>query len=129
MQISYQGKQLPSEMVEIVVQLKKHYDKERKSGKFVLTKDPAKRTADSLGIGIATVKRIMARYKKDDNKVVYMIKQRPGRPSSSICPITQPIVREFIRNENLAGRRVSVDQICKFMISEHDIEIPKMTLW
>ena len=127
--MSFQGKQLPAEMVEAVVRLKKHHDEERQSGKFVSTKDAATRTADALGIGIATVKRIMAQYKKDGDEVVVRIKERPGRPPSSICPIAQPIVREFIRTENLGGRRVSIDRVCKFMNSKHGIDIPKMTLW
>ena len=127
--MSFQGKQLPAEMVEAVVRLKKHHDEERKSGKVVSTKDAARRTADALGIGIATVKRIMAQYKKDGDEVVVRIKERPGRPPSSICPIAQPIVREFIRTENLGGRRVSIDRVCKFMNSKHGIDIPKMTLW
>ena len=127
--MSYQGKQLPAEMVEAVVRLKKHYDEERKAGKSVPTKDSAKRTANALGIGIATVKRIMAQYKKDGDKVVVRIKERPGRPPSRICPIAQPIVREFVRSENLGGRRVSIDRVCKFLASKHEIDIPKMTLW
>jgi len=127
--MSFQGKQLPAEMVEAVVRLKKHYDKERKAGQVVSTKDPAKRTADALGIGVASVKRIMAQYKKDGNEVVVRIKQRPGRPPSRICPIMQPIVREFIRAENFGGRRVSIDKVCKFLISKHGFDIPKMTLW
>ena len=127
--MSFQGKQFPAEMVEAVVRLKKHYDKERKTGKFVPTKDAAKRTANALGIGVATVKRIMARYKKDGNEVIVRIKQRPGRPPSRICPIAQPIVREFIRTENLGGRRVSIGRVCKFLNSEHGIDIAKMTLW
>ena len=127
--MSFQGKQLPAEMVEAVVRLKKHYDKERNAGQVVSTKDPAKRTADALGIGVASVKRIMAQYKKDGNEVVVRIKQRPGRPPSRICPIMQPIVREFIRAENFGGRRVSIDKVCKFLISKHGFDIPKMTLW
>jgi transposase len=116
-------------MVEMVVRLKNHYDEERKNSEFVSTKNAAQRTADSLGIGIATVKRIMARYKKDDEKVVYTIKQRPGRPLSSICPITQPIVRAFIRDENLRGRRVSIEKVRRYLFSELDTDIPKTTLW
>lgn len=127
--MSFQGKQLPVEVVEMVVRLKKHYDEEKKSGKFVSTKDAAKRTADSLGIGLATVKRIMANYNKNEEKVIYTIKERPGRPPSSVCPLTQTIVREFIRNANLSGQRVSIDRVRHFLNTEYDIEIPKMTLW
>lgn len=129
MQISFQGKQLPVELVETVVRLKQHHDKERRSGKFVSTKDSTKRTAESLGIGIATVKRIMASYNKNEQKVIYAIKDRPGRPPSSICPLAQPIVREFIRSENLRGRRVSIDRVRQYLIGEKGIDIPKMTLW
>ena len=53
--MSFQGKQLPAEMVEAVVRLKKYCDKERRAGKFVSTKDAAKRTANALGIGVASV--------------------------------------------------------------------------
>lgn len=127
--MSFQGKQLSAEMIEAVVRLKKHHDGERKAGKFVSTKDATGRTAKALGLGIATVKRIMSRYKKSGDKVVVHIKQRPGRPPSRICPIAQPIVRQFIRTENLGGRRVSIDRVCKFLTSEHGIDIPKMTLW
>ena len=35
--MSFQGKQFSAEMVETVVRLKEHYDKERKAGKFVST--------------------------------------------------------------------------------------------
>ena len=127
--MSFQGKQLPPEMVEAVVRLKKHYDEERKAGKFVSTMNPAKRTADSLGIGEATVKRIMADYGKNEDRVVYTVKQRPGRPPSGICPVAQPIVRKFVREANLLGQRVSVEKVRRFLNSEHRIDIPKMTLW
>jgi len=127
--MSFQGKQLSTEMTETVVRLKEYYDNERKTEKLVSTKNAAGRTAKSLGIGIATVKRIMANYRKNDETVVVHVKQRPGRPPSRICPIMQPIIREFIRNKNLSGQQVSLDKVCKFLISGYDLDIPKMTLW
>ncbi len=127
--MSYQGKQLSAEMVELVVRLKKHYDKERKSGKFVPTKDPAGRTADSLGIGIATVKRTMSQYKRSGEKVVVRTADKPGRPPGQICNNVQPIVRRFIRSENMLGKRVSIEKVRKYLSSEFDIEIPRMTVW
>jgi transposase len=127
--MSFQGKQLSAEMVELVVQLKKHYDKERKSEKYVSTKNPAGRTADGLGIGVATVKRIMSQYKRSGEKIVVRPAERPGRPPGQICNNVQPIVRQFIRSENLAGKRVSVEKVRKYLNSESDIEIPRMTMW
>ncbi len=58
--MSFQGKQLSAEMMETIVWLKKHYDKERKAEEFVSTKDAAGRTAKALGLGVATVKRTAA---------------------------------------------------------------------
>lgn len=127
--MSYQGKQLSAEMVELVVRLKRHYDKERKSSKFVPTKDPAGRTADGLGIGIATVKRIMSQYKRSGEQVIVRTAEKPGRPPGQICNNVQPIVRQFIRSENMAGRRVSIEKLRKYLDSEFDIEIPRMTMW
>jgi len=127
--MSFQGKQLLAEVEELVVRLKKHYDKERKAGKFVSTKDPSGRTAAALGIGVVTVKRIMARYARSGETVIMKPAQRPGRPPSQIFKNIQPIVRQFIRAENLKGRRVSIERVGNFLLSEHGISVPKMTLW
>jgi hypothetical protein len=109
--MSFQGKQLSAEITELVVRLKEYHDEERKACKFVSTKDPAGRTAQALGLGVATVKRIMARYAKSGGEVVVRVPQRPGRPPSRISPNIQPIVRQFIRTENLGGRRVSIERV------------------
>ena len=68
--MSFHGKQFSAEMIETVVHLKRHCDKERQYGKLVSTKDAAGRAAKSLGLGVATVKRIMLRYAKSNNQVV-----------------------------------------------------------
>ena len=127
--MSFQGKQIAPEVEEIVVRLKKHYDKEKKDGKFVSTKNPALRTANSLGIGITSVKNIMTRYNRDGEKVVHSFPRRPGRPPAAPVKNAQPVVRHFIRSENLAGQKVSVGRVRQYLKTEHGVEIPKMTLW
>ena len=127
--MSFQGKQIPPEVEEIVVRLKKHYDKEKKEGTFVSTNNPELRTANSLGIGVTSVKTIMSRYKRNGEKVDYSFPQRPGRPPGTLVKNAQPIVRQFIRSENLAGQKVSIERVKKYLKSEHEVEIPKMTLW
>ncbi len=124
-----QGKQLTAEVEELDVAIKKHHDKELKSGKFVSTKNPAGRTAACLGIGVATVKRIMARYAQSGEKVVSHYKQSPGRPPGKIFKNLQPIVRKFIRAENLNGREVSINRVKGFLLSKHKFDIPRMNLW
>ena len=101
--MSFQGKQLSAEITELVIRLKEYHDNERKAEKFVSTKDPARRTAKTLGLGVATVKRIMAHYAQSGSKVIVRVPERPGRPPNQIFPNIQPIVRQFIRAENLGG--------------------------
>ena len=127
--MSFQGKQLSAEITELVNRLKEYHDEERKTCKFVPTKDPAGRTAQALGLGVATVKRIMARYAKSGGEVVVRVPQRPGRPPSRISPNIQPIVRQFIRTENLGGRRVSIERVGSYLHTVHGVETPKTTLW
>jgi len=127
--MSFQGRQLSAEMIELVVKLKNFHDEERKTAKNISTKDPSGRTAKALGLGVATVKRIMSRYEKSGGKVIVHIKQPSGRPPSGICPSIQPIVRQFIRAENLLGQRVSIERVSKFLQTEHNVDVPKMTLW
>ena len=127
--MSFQGKQIPPEVEELVVRLKQHYDKEKKDGQFVSTDNPALRTANSLGIGITSVKNIMARYRRNGEKIVNSYPRRPGRPPAAMVKNAQPVVRQFIRSENLAGQKVGVGRVGKYLKSEHGVEIPKMTLW
>ena len=89
--MSFQGKQLSAEITELVVRLKEYHDEERKACRFVSTKDPAGRTARALGLGVATVKRIMARYAQSGDKVIVHVPQRPGRPPIRISPNMQPL--------------------------------------
>ena len=106
-----QGKQLTTEAIEMVVRLKNHHDQERQKAKVVSTKDSVGRTAAGLGINTTTVKRLMADYKRNGNKVVVQPAVRPGRPPSAIGQNMQLIVRRFIRGENLAGQRVSLEKL------------------
>ncbi len=127
--MSYQGKQLIPEIVELIVHLKAHYDKERRGGRTVSTKNPAGRTADGLGVGIATVKRAVAAYKRSGSQVVVRSPRRPGRPPTAICQNVQPAVRRFIREQNLNGQRVSVERVRKHLADEYGVALPKTTLW
>lgn len=123
---SYRGRQLPTELAKVVVKLKHHYDCERKLCRSVPTKNPANRTAASLGIGIATVKRIMSKLSK--GKLILDKPKRPGRPSG-ICSELQSIVRQFIRGKNLCGEQVSLAHVKDHLSENHGEQIPKTTLW
>ena len=40
----------------------------------------------------------------------------------------QPVIREFIRDKNLKGRKIGAEQIQDYLLKKHDIEIPMSTL-
>ena len=125
--MSYQGKQLSTEFEELVVRVKKHFDKERKT-QFVSTKDPAGRTAEALGIGVRTVKRIMSAYYRNGERIVPKSTWKPGKEPNCFLNL-QPVVRKFVREENLNGRKVCLEGVKTFLDSECKTHIPKTTLW
>ncbi len=58
------GKEISIDKCEVLVRLKEHFDQEKKAGPVVSTKDSFGRTATALSVGVATVKRIVGRYKR-----------------------------------------------------------------
>jgi len=126
MKETHRGRQLPPEVVDLVVNLKNHYDDERKLAATVSTKNPAGRTASALGLGIATVKRIMSRKAKGELMPKPAV--RPGRPSE-VSNNLQPAVRAFIRERNLKGERATVTQLKDCLHAKYGVDIPKTNLW
>ena len=65
-----------------------------------------KRTADALGIGVATVKRVMADYNRDPDLLDEPAKTR-GRPGHAVRTTHQEAVRTYIRSANKQGQYIS----------------------
>lgn len=122
------GKELSTDMREIVVQLKQHFDNEKKSAPSVSTRDAFGRTATALDIGVTTVKRIVSHYKRKGT-VLTGTRGKPGRRLDETCQSIQVVVRDFVRSHNLVGKRVSVEKLRCHLTNEHGIEIDKSTLW
>jgi transposase len=127
--MAFQGKEFTSEMVQLVVNLKQSYDAESRVGPVVSTSTPVKRVANGLGIGEATVKRIMARYNKDGQKVIIPAYKPRGKPEYRVSTNLQPIIRAYIRSENLKGQRVGVEKVRTYLIKDYEAEISLATLW
>lgn len=125
----FQGKEFTSEMAQLVVNLKRGYDAEKRAATVVSTANPVKRVANGLGIGEATVKRIMARYNKDGQEIIKRPYKPRGRPEYRVATNLQPIIREYVRSQNLKGQRVGVDKVRNYLIKEYKAEIPPATLW
>ncbi len=108
--ISCRGKPLTSETKKLVVSVKKYFD----HNKFKPIEPSTKRTANALGIGETTVKRIMADYNRDPSLLDRPAQTR-GRPDHSIHASNQESVRNFIREANYKGEYVTLSNIKDFL--------------
>ena len=102
--ISCRGKPLSPEIKKIVVSVKKYFDQD----KLAPAEPSVKRTADALGIGVATVKRIMADYNRDPDLLDEPTKMR-GRPDNAVSVSHQESVRAYIRTANKKGEHITLD--------------------
>src|SRR5215510_1439857 len=127
--MSFQGQDFTSAMKQLVVNLKLHFDEERKHSKEVSTRNPTLRTAQGLHIGESTVKRIMAEYRHHGHSLAAHAAKPRGKPQYRAAVNLQPVIREYVRTKNLAGQRVGVGKLRQYLIETHNADIPPVTLW
>ncbi len=108
--LSCRGKPLGSETKKLVVSVKQYFDK----NKFKPIESSTKRTADALGIGTATIKRIMAVYNRDPKLLDEPAKMR-GRPVHAVSASYQEAVRAYIRSANRKGEYITLTNIRDFL--------------
>ncbi len=123
--MTFQGKEFSSDMKQLIVNLKLHFDEEKKAGKSVLTKNAARRVAHGLGVGEATVKRIMAAHRLGKRHVVE--EKTRGKPPYRLSLNLQPVIREYIRRKNLKGQKIDAEQIRDYLLQKHSVEISMST--
>jgi len=123
--MAFQGKEFTPEMKQLVVNLKQHFDEEKKAGRTISTKNATGRVAKGLGVGEATVKRIMAADKQGKDLVAE--EKERGKPPYRLSLNLQPIIREFIRQKNLTGQKIRAEQIQEYLLQKHSVEIPMST--
>ncbi len=122
--ISSRGKPLMSEVKKLTVSVKQYFDQI----KITPAEPSVKRTADALGIGIATVKRIMADYNRDPSLLDEPTKTR-GRPVYAVSASHQEAVRSYIRTANIKGQHITLADIQNFLKEEYaDESFHKATL-
>ncbi len=114
---SCRGKALTPEVKKLVISVKQYFDK----NKFEPIKPSVNRTADSLGIGIATVKRILADYNRNPNLLDKPTKMR-GRPAHAVNVSHQESIRAYIRNSNKKGEYLTLENIREFFRDRSDEE-------
>jgi hypothetical protein len=113
--MSFQGVEFTPETRKMVVNIKVFFQKMKKE--HAALKQPAtKLAASALGISESTVKVIMAAYNKAGDEGLDWSKfEQRGHPQYTIESGVEPVVRQFIRDANVAGRLINVDLIRHFM--------------
>lgn len=108
MQKHIQGRPLTPDEKYFIVKLKQYFDGNKKS--FAVSDPSAQMVADALDIGLATVNRVMADYKKDPHNLEKKPKAK-GRPSHSIENSHQELIRAYVRSANLEGKHITLESI------------------
>ena len=109
------GRPLCPEEKKFLVSVKHYFD--RNKSEFGSSESSAQMTADALGIGLATVNRVMAHHHKDPDSLPVPSPLR-GRPSYSIDVSHQEAIRASIRQANLEGRHITLETIRDFLQGE-----------
>lgn len=127
--MSFQGSQFTPDMRKLVVNVKIFFDDYK-------TKIPLEKrqssclAANALGIGEATVKRIMAAFNNSGESGLYWDKSDSrGKPPYSINSGVESSVRSFVRSSNQNGEQITLDSIKCFLQKDLKIELKQATLW
>jgi hypothetical protein len=127
--MSFQGKEFTQGMKQLVINLKEFNDIERRENDYKAVW-AIEQTAKGLGIGQATVRRIMAEYNKNKQNVPDTEPKTRGKPEYAIPLGLQSVVRQYIRSQNLKGLHVSVDLVRQYLAKINpDYNFPTTTLW
>ena len=110
---SVRGKPLSSEAKKIMISAKLYFD----IHKSTPPQSSTRRTAEALGIGEASVKRVMAKYNQNQNFLDEAPIER-GRPAHSISSTMQGDVRKHIRDANINGEYITLSSIKEFIKSD-----------
>src|SRR5216683_333133 len=95
--MSFQGKDFTPAMKQLVMNLKRHVDEERKNQKAVSTRHPTLRTAQGLDIGEITVKSILAESRHHEPTLEAHAAKPRGKPAYRAAVHLQPVIREYVR--------------------------------
>lgn len=126
--MSFQGKEFTIGMKQLVVNLKNFFDKQRKRKNFSADWS-VKKTAKGLGIGEATVRRIMAEYNKNSRSFPDSEQKGRGKPCYTIPTSYRNIVRDYIRKKNLNGQYVSVETVRELLTQDYNADFSPITIW
>jgi transposase len=106
--VATQGSPLTPELKRAIVLLKDYFDRTQDD---VREQDyaSAERAAHALGVGIATVKRVMADFHRSPEVLDRGAAQRRGRPPRAIADSLQTMTRDSGRQANREGTHMTLE--------------------
>ena len=110
------GSPLPLEVKQIIPQIKQYFDL-LKTKPEEADLPSVERVARALGIGVASVRRVMADYNKNPDFLQQPGSHR-GKPEYAVSDNCQPIVRSYIRTANRNGNYITLDMLHDFLQKE-----------
>ncbi len=106
------GKPLEPGEKRAIVSVKNYFDHNKKV--FGVTESSVQLTADALEIGVSTVNRVMADFRRDPS-LLDKAPEPKGRPDYAIDNSHEGAVRGFIRKANQTGQYITSSNIIDFI--------------
>lgn len=127
--MSFQGKEFSIGMRQLVVNLVQFNEIERQRNHFKAVWT-IEQTAKGLGIGEVTVRRIMADYNRNNKSIPDKTEISRGKPEYVIPDCLQPVIRSYIREQNLKGQHASVELLRRHLATiKPEYDFSYTTLW
>jgi transposase len=115
--VATQGRPLSPEFKRAIVLVKDYFD--RAKGALREQEDSStERTAHALGVGLATVKRVMADSKRSPAGLIQEESIRRGRPPRVLSDSLQTITREYVRQANREGSHLTLEMLSEYLKEE-----------
>jgi transposase len=114
------GKPISPDYKKAIVSVKKYFDligAEKADAEL----KPVEKTAKALGVGSATVKRVMAEYNRDPDLIERESSKR-GCPRRIISESCETLARDYIRNANNEGTHITLEMLSEHLLDNSEID-------
>jgi transposase len=115
--VATQGRPLSPDFKRAIVLVKDYFDR-TKGDLREQEGSSAERTAHALGVGLATVKRVMADSKRSPAGLMREESIRRGRPPRVLSDSLQTITREYVRQANREGSHITLEMLAEYLKAE-----------
>jgi transposase len=115
--VATQGRPLSPEFKRAIVLVKDYFDR-TKGDLHEQEGSSVERAANALGVGLATVKRVMADSKRSPGWLIQDEFIHRGRPPRVISDSLQTKTREYVRQANREGLHITLEMLSEYLKKE-----------